>query len=470
MKTSKLVVTSIVGGMVLLAGCTATQTPASVAKNITHNLNILESTVSKLDTIDNNYLSNPDILPTQNQTHTATVNLNNLPIRSDVKKVANTTLDNTDNINNEECNNCENKSTISYNPRYLQDLSPLENGDYLSNYISKVKTLYAITNDVIEANSTLGNCKNYILTYVVEIKDLNNELINGVFEPNNQQIAALNNYINDIKTTIKRIKRCNGELSEEVNNIGKTDSGTITTGIDVIKSNYLTVLNHIDTRITYLKNALTTLEQIKSILIETQTISNNENNSETNNPNVETPLLENNNSTDLATNPEPEQVKQEEEIETQNKYIDNNNQSTKQYNSINNTDTLNNVNNDNINNNTDNNVTEDNYTTNSIDATNNTNTLSNTQNNQFQNDIITQNNLNNGNYNTINGYTFTQEENINDDNIINNNQTKKNIDTYGYNTMIDMINNGTVNNGINTLNTTQKPNMVNNNEYEVELL
>ena len=213
MKKSKVLITAIVGGAILLAGCTNNLSPASVSKNLTHNLNVLSSTVKNLDTINNSYLSNPDIYPISNNTIKASnMALSNIvPVRTETRKIATLSLDNEstnlDNINKENTELTNNNTTnnfyydvkpIKYNPRYLQDISALENGDYLSNYISKVKTLYAITSDVIEANDALSDCKNYVLNYVVEIKDLNKEIENGTFEPSNQQISALNNYIGDI--------------------------------------------------------------------------------------------------------------------------------------------------------------------------------------------------------------------------------------------------------------------------------
>ena len=41
MKKSKVLITAIVGGAILLAGCTNNLSPASVSKNLTHNLNVL---------------------------------------------------------------------------------------------------------------------------------------------------------------------------------------------------------------------------------------------------------------------------------------------------------------------------------------------------------------------------------------------------------------------------------------------
>lgn len=553
MKKSKFFFSVVVGGAILLAGCTNNLAPISISKNLNHNLSVLENTVKKLDTINNSYLSNPDIYPiSQKEKDISNLAKVAVPIKSETKKIATMqTNENAQDVaNNEELSNDANITNfyyynikpIAYTPRYLQDVAALEHGDYLSNYISKVKTLYAITSDVIEANMALSNCKNYLLNYVIEIKDLNNEIENGTFEPSNQQIAALNNYIHDIKTTIKRIKRCNGELSNEVNSINKSDTTGITTGIDVVKSNYLKVLNHLDTRITYLKNALTTLEQIKAILMEAQNIvEKNENTNLTQDlTNTENDSdLENNttiedNITNENINTEKTEIEKtdnsQSNISEENNNLDSNQTSTTNQNANNGLD-LNNENNQDNNNvatNTESdsnkNDVSSNKTTN-IDTFGSTinnldtykpevnnenlqtsqnndnltnsptqfdnNTLVNNQNNlaygtdsdkintpngTFQNGIIYQNNLNNGINNGANGFATgngTNYENLN--NSLNNtpNKTNKNVDTFGFNTMVDMLNHGTVNNGINTLNLLEKPNMVNSpktDNYTVEFL
>ena len=173
-------------------------------------------------------------------------------------------------------------------------------------------------------------------------------------------------------------------------------------------------------------------------------------------------------------------------------------------NNVENTETIEN-NEENINNSTQNNVVSDNNLNNNEivnnDVSNNNIVNNGTVNNgnmlgygteedkinapngMFQNGIITQNNLNNGVNNGVNGFgtgNGTNYENLNNSYNNNSNRTNKNVDTYGYNTIIDMINHGTVNNGINTLSveSSTKPSMVNSDEvtlpddseYKVELL
>lgn len=610
MKKSAVILTSVVCGGMLLLGCTTPSTPANVAKSLENNLNNLTTTINKLDTIDNSYLSNPDIYPITSSISTpapeskklvAKVSTNNLnvfiPISKQKRKVAKLNLNleteqadiNTEDViinnfetieqpeeivlseveiteqaeitdteqltetssstetqeniqeNTQETKPEVNNTTIyyyeskpiRYAPRYLN--SNAGNEDYLANYIGKVRNLYAITNDAIVANNQLSNYKDNVLSYCVEIKDLNSNIKDGTFVPSSQQIAALNNYIDDIKITIKRIKKCNGDLSDEVDSINKTDVGGITAGIDVINSNYLSVLNHLDTRITYLKNALTTLEQIKYLLQEAQNIveTNPEIPSQVVTPDVITPDIsdvEQPSTNDYAVN----ENTNSDTLETEEGLTENNSESTNVDNVDNNINTesepnnnvtnsdeteTNNSQNSNIdtylntNNNLDtyknanneiaNNEVVDNNTTNNNGLVEN-NTISDTQvlpntnntpivnngvngnyivstdeeninapNGRFQNGIITQNNLNNGVNNGVNGtntgyagsynYPATNGDNT---------RSNKNVDTYGYNTMIDMLNHGTVNNGINTLSITEevntKPSMVNSENVVTE--
>lgn len=613
MKKSKIILTSIVCGSILLLGCTTNNQPLNIAKSIDHNLTILTNTINHLDTIDNSYLSNPDIYPIAKTVNAPAPSSNHnilagndeteKSIGNHKNKICQISLSLNSNIDSYKTNNDTNyentqdNSTIyyyniepiKYMPRYNKNM--VENDNYLDGYINKVRNLYAITNDAMEANNTLSNCKTNVLDYCAEIKQLNYSIEDGTFVPNNQQVTALNNYIDDIKVTIKRIKKCNGDLTNEVNTINKNNNGGITTGIDVMNSNYLSVLNHLDIRITYLKNALTTLEQIREILIDAQNIvlqqnnnniddtiiqetPNNEINSETkvdntideiqqiddinnnenknniennqvnnnNEENINSPIIDdkidstiNKNNSNIDGNESNNNIK--DTVLTDNNNITESNESygndninenkendnisdngdtikettvieeTEENKKKTNIDTYLNTNNNldtykKNNNQTDNTIINDNnnityddtnlnnncdncppITTlpNELNGNNNLaygNNLNgtiplpndadriNTPNRTFQNGIITQNNLNNGVNNGVNGnYTGMGSSNnypYVDGDI---NRTNNNVDTYGYNTMIDMLNRGTVNNGINTLNITEeassKPAMVN---------
>lgn len=372
---------------------------------------------------------------------------------------------------------------IRYTPRYATNYNTNIAQTTLNNYIYKVQELYTMTADVVEANNILSNEKNELLSNIESIKTTNSKMINGKLIPNSQQLVALNNYSQDIKTTIKRIKDTNGQLNNEVNNISTSSASYgLSKSVDIINSNYLKILNHIDARITYFKSALATLDQIEYILNEVEL---NINYDDLNLNNLEQ-------KTDYTPT---------EKITNIDTYKNNTNQNNSKLNdSKNNTESKIDKNVDTFNNNLkndkndtvsglydnnsivydNNNITDDfNYTTNVNNGNgeminqnqylpNNTNNI-NTPNGTFQNGIITQNNLNNGVNNGVNGmYSGYANGYGNVDYFKQNNmnRTNENINTYGRNTLIDLINNGTVNNGINTLElkeTNNKPVMVDSN-------
>jgi len=155
---------------------------------------------------------------------------------------------------------------LKYNPRYISQFNENTINEQIESYLFKVQKLYAMSEDSIEANTILNNCKQNIIDCIKEIRELNNCIINGKCEPSVQELQALNNYIVDIKTTTNRLKDCNGELSKEINKISEANNNVMINSVDVMNSNYMRLLNHIDTRVTYHKSAIATLEQIRYLL------------------------------------------------------------------------------------------------------------------------------------------------------------------------------------------------------------
>lgn len=358
---------------------------------------------------------------------------------------------------------------IRYTPRYANNYNTEIAQTTLNNYLYKVQELYTMTADVVEANNVLAEEKTELLNCIENLKTINKKMLDGKITPNNQQLIALNNYVQDIKTTIKRIKASNGQLNNEINNISTTSSNYgLSKGVDIINSNYLKILNHIDARITYFKSAIATLDQIHYILNEAQLELNYDFNNVQKEPENNTNLIP-----EDSKNIDTYKEIKNDETNDENTIISKNNSNISEINAdiknvenstydnvyVNNhisganSEHINDYNNEQINNNLHNNSTN-----NFSYLPNNTNDI-NTPNDTFQNGIITQNNLNNGSNNgvngTLSGYSgsagyvdYYKQNNIN--------RTDKNINTYGQNSLVDMINNGTVNNGINTLNLSEK--------------
>ena len=396
---------------------------------------------------------------------------------------------------------------IRYTPRYVTDYNNINAQTSLNNYLYKVQELYTMTADVVEANNVLNNKKEILLGTIDNIKSYNNKMIDGEFVPNTQQLVALNNYAQDIKTTIKRIKDSNGQLNNEVNNISTSSSSYgLSKGVDIINSNYLKILNHIDVRITYFKSAMATLNQIEYIYKEAELDISYED-IELDNQSSEEEISTNHerksnldsykNSDNFHRDSYQKITPTDDKISIEN--LDNNEiienkkiDSSKNNENIDkNEDKLKYQNIDSYSGVVDNrNSVYDIYPSDNSEIINsggqyNTENQNNqfhnlpnyhydvnTPNGTFQNGIITQNNLNHGVNNGVNGmYSGLASSNGNIDYFKQNNmnRTDKNINTYGNNTLIDMINNGTVNNGINTLELNEvstKPIMVDSDKLE----
>ena len=170
--------------------------------------------------------------------------------------------------------------SLRYNPRFVTNYDESTTSDQLNNYVVKIQKLYAITSDVMEANSELASYKTAVLDRIESAKTLNNEFQSLSFEPNIYQIQALQNYLSDLKLANKNLIAVNGTINDQINNIS-TNNPTITSSIDIMNSNYLKLLNQLDIRITYHKNAIATLEQLSYILEDAmfnQNASNDTNN------------------------------------------------------------------------------------------------------------------------------------------------------------------------------------------------
>ena len=438
--------------------------------------------------------------------------------------------------------------SLRYNPRYITRINYNTANSNINRYVDKLQKLYTMTADVVEANNILSDYKTAILNNVDETRTLNNCILTGECTPTNNQIIALNNYISDLRSTVNRLRDCNGNLTNEINKISTGNTG-ITNSIDVTNSNYLRILNQIDTRISYHENAMATLEQIKYLLEDARQNNNIDiNEVEDLNTNLNDDIIINEefkNNTDTTTSQE-EQIENiiitekeiiddsetleetnsntklqnedismndtlpqennelnesDDDIETTetNKPIKNidtydnndnynldlfeekndiendvNNQSVLDYNKIDNESSENSENivniedSENYVSNLDNNNSENtNVVNNSTNITKpqmvdgdanlyNNNVADNNSNN-YPNSIISQNNINDNDidnnyyhydedgklYNNTNGFEGNEISNVN--------FRDNNVNTYKYNTLVDSINRGTIDNGINNL-------------------
>lgn len=475
----------------VITGCTSSD--LNIGVNVNKILNKLYNTVNNIDTIDNNYIVNPDI--------SSTNQIQKSNIISSKNTLETNYIDNTnDKLNtsrselieslpffknrgpNETNSNLiyrfseENftPENLKYNPRYISTYNTSNTSENLNNYIYKIQKLYAISEDVVEANNMLNMYQKNTLTSINIIKEINNELINLNKQPSNQKVIAINNYLNDLKQTNNLLKDCNGDLNNEITNITSKTTTGITNSIEIINSNYIKILNQIDTRINYFENALTSLEQLKFIIEDSIAEIKSALNSENFTSNINTYKNKQENLNNESNNTENNALLDNinsEAVNPNSSNIDsykptNKNNSTTTTTPINESET-NFISENNYNQDIENNNPNNNFNTTTKQLNNNLNKPT-SQNNQ--NGIINENNINNANNNN-NLYYYDNNGKLynskNNNYAFNNAKNNTNVDTYNYNTLVDIINQGTIDNGINSLTLLNKislkPVMVNNN-------
>ncbi len=378
---------------------------------------------------------------------------------------------------------------LRYNPRFISNINYDSANTSLGKYVEKLQKLYTMTADVVEANNTLANYKIIIIDNIQDAKELNDCVLTGNCTPTYNQVMALNNYIEDMKTTIKNLRNANGSLTNEINKISSTNTG-IAQSIDIANSNYLKILNQIDTRISYHENAIATLEQIKYLLQDAQNSNNNSvviedlNNAKTNQNKSTTDYksedkLSDENKIDRDTIIESSQVDNSNlNNANENTYVVQDKLDNQSHDNIQNNDIDNTENNDLVNNtnstpdstpeNTDNVLVEDKIETNdnvvtetrtykNIDTYNNTNGNVDTYRNELRD---SNNNISDGNIlnNTadeviVNDNSTLSNDNVTDNKVLPNNNLTNN----------DLANNDLANNETTIVNPNNTPQMVDNN-------
>ncbi len=410
---------------------------------------------------------------------------------------------------------------LKYKPRFISNTQIQDAENNINSYVIKIQKLYAMTADVIEANNKLAEQKNSVLTTIKDAKDISNRYGQLRLTPSMHQVQAINNYLQDIDNTTKYIKSANGKLNNEINNINNTNNLGVTNSVDVMNSNYLRILNHLDTRITYHEIALSTLDQLRVLLLDTLNsnttdVPNNddiviEENIDDSTPDVEenTDIVDDTYDTDVVIPSEDDIVIEDNTDGEDNLNTEENNNTEENTNDESASDTTapssddtvivedessdnatiddiiedNNMSNidtyrdDIIEDNNTNTVVEDNnteivpnndtndnniqnseivssntaYNNNGIASNNVIDDVNNVHKNR--NNIINENNINtDGNITNTNRYVYDENGKLynRDTNLLNNGR-HNNINTYEYNTLIDGLNQGTIDNGINNL-------------------
>ena len=92
MKKQLIIITSFILLCIMIVGCQTTNATINASTELNKNLNLLSNTVTRLDTIDNEYLVNNEIYTLNNSTPTQKISrkntLNNNPQILDAEKIS----------------------------------------------------------------------------------------------------------------------------------------------------------------------------------------------------------------------------------------------------------------------------------------------------------------------------------------------------------------------------------------------
>jgi len=240
--------------------CNSCKTPCISNTNNTKISNDTRNHLQKIST--NNKDLKAEFISTNqnNNTNDTDINDNILITNSDDIGNNNNNIDTYDNtnINTDESSNLTNSKqpqyrffyfeedsfnpNLRYKPRFISNINYDTANNNINNYVNKLEKLYTMTADVVEANNTLANYKILILDNINETRALNDCVISGECTPTNNQVMALNNYIKDIKATVFNLRKCNGDLTNELNKISSNNTGSCKTIEIALLKSFLDIL------------------------------------------------------------------------------------------------------------------------------------------------------------------------------------------------------------------------------------
>ena len=156
-------------------------------------------------------------------------------------------------------------SKQNYVPKRISSIN-YDNSNYTT-YLGKVEDLYVMINDAVYANETIKECKENIFSYCQILNEIAKKIKSGELEVSKDQIASCNKLLKELGRNINKITDTRNEVSKNCKTFAENRS--LNNGIDTISSNYVGLINCLDTRITDYENILTLLGQIQCVLTDT---------------------------------------------------------------------------------------------------------------------------------------------------------------------------------------------------------
>lgn len=145
---------------------------------------------------------------------------------------------------------------VRENPNYDNEIALLDSSNKIDS------TIYQ---DVLCTNDNLGSCKSQICELIEMLRSLSAKIKKGEIKLNDNQITGVNELLSNLAVNTNRISMSKNETNTEV---GKVKSMLKDTDKNqaALNSRFIRLNNCLETRLTYYKNCLNVLNQIRVLL------------------------------------------------------------------------------------------------------------------------------------------------------------------------------------------------------------
>lgn len=145
---------------------------------------------------------------------------------------------------------------VRENPNYDNEITLLDSSNKIDS------TIYQ---DVLCTNNNLGSCKSQICELIEMLRSLSAKIKKGEIKLNDNQITGVNELLSNLAVNTNRISMSKNETNTEV---GKVKSMLKDTDKNqaALNSRFIRLNNCLETRLTYYKNCLNVLNQIRVLL------------------------------------------------------------------------------------------------------------------------------------------------------------------------------------------------------------
>lgn len=149
-----------------------------------------------------------------------------------------------------------NNPVVRENPNYDNEIALLDSSNKIDS------TIYQ---DVLCTNDNLGSCKSQICELIEMLRSLSSKIKKGEIKLNDNQITGVNELLSNLAVNTNRISMSKNETNTEVGKV-KSMLRDADKNQAALNSRFIRLNNCLETRLTYYKNCLNVLNQIRVLL------------------------------------------------------------------------------------------------------------------------------------------------------------------------------------------------------------